>query len=115
MNDLRGAKAQENGHIRQRGRESAFVAGPFLAKEGAKIVIPSPCPHPKFTAVLRTYGFHFEPGLFPAWARPTNKPHLDKSYSPDGWLDWARQHYAKAWPLWAGVKETNDGQNSTSA
>ena len=103
MNDLRAAKAQENSHVRQRVRESAFVDGPYLADDDAKIVIPSPCPHPKFNAVLRAYGFRFEDGLLPSWARSTDKPHLDKSYSPAGWLDWARQHYAKAWPTWEGL------------
>lgn len=95
-------KAQQNANARRNGRQSFFDGGPVLSDDGAEIMIPSPAPHAELARVLRAYGFRFEnhdaPG--PLWTRPTSRPHQGWRYTPAGWLAWARQTYAKAWPNW---------------
>jgi hypothetical protein len=103
-------KARENANTRQCIQEAHADRGPYLSDDGAVLVIPSPARHPRLNRVLRTYDFRFEwydiPG--PMWTRDTDKPHRGKRYSSDAWLQWARIHYAKAWPKWDGCNEQED-------
>lgn len=100
MNDLKRAKTAQATDARLAAREAHADGGPYLV--GNQIRVPSPAMHPEWNAILRRYGFRFEAGYLPAWSRNTSTPHQGKVYSPEKWLQWARQHYAKAWPKWEG-------------
>ena len=103
-------KARKNANTRWRIKEAHADRGPYLCDDEAVLVIPSPARHPWLGRVLRGYGFRFEwydvPG--PMWTRNTGKSHRGKRYSPAGWLQWARTHYAKAWPSWSARNERED-------
>jgi len=103
------AKAQEQAWARQQARQSLFDAGPYLANDGATIVIPSPYRHEAFSQVLRAYGFTFDySALGCAWLRSTSAPHAGRRYTPQGWLAWAKTHYAKAWGWTDEGSKSND-------
>ena len=103
-------KARENANARQRLQEAHADRGPHLSDDGALVIIPSPGRHPWLNQVLRRYGFRFEwydvPG--PMWTRDTGRPHQGKRYTAAAWLQWARTHYAKAWPHWSDCSREED-------
>lgn len=102
-------KAQENANARHRAQERHADRGPYLSDDGKHIRIPSPSKHQKFARILKSFGFEFVwydiPG--PLWTRPTDRPlaRTGKRYTPDGWLEWSRQTYAKVWPDWKSQHE----------
>jgi hypothetical protein len=94
-------RMQREAYGRRRASEAFADGGPHLSDDGQTVVVPSPARHERFGRVLRAYGFQFEYYDTGArWTRPTARPYRGRRYSPDGWLAWARQHYAKAWPNW---------------
>ena len=102
MDSIEARHAREQAEQRRQSRELIADTGPHLADDDATVVIPSPARHPVFKRILLAYGFRYEHGLMPWWERPTDEPHAGRAYAPDGWLRWARSHYAKAWPKWDG-------------